>query len=67
MIPSSLDRYLASFKPYLLLLGIHLLLLLFNYFELNFILLRFSLRKGQVTFPLSYKKSSSNLTNLKLN
>ena len=33
-----LDRYLASFKSYLLLLLIYMSVLLLNYFELNFIL-----------------------------
>ena len=64
--PSRLDRYLASFKLYLLLLVIHLSLFLLIYSELNFILLRFSLAKGQVASPASYKTSSSNLTNLTL-
>ena len=50
---SRLDRYLLNFKPYLLLLLIHLSLLLLNYSELNFILSSFSLKEGQVTFPLS--------------
>ena len=65
--PSSLDHYLASFKPHLLFLLIHLSLLLLNYSELNFILWSFSLTKSQVAFSLSYKTSSSNLTSLKLN
>ena len=35
--PSRLDRYLASFKPYLLLVLMHMSLLLLNYFELSFL------------------------------
>ena len=44
----------------------HLSLFLLIYSELNFILLRFSLTKGLVASPASYKTSSSNLTNLNL-
>ena len=40
--PSRLDRYLASFEPYLLLMLMHMSLLLLNYFELSF------LTKGQI-------------------
>ena len=40
--------WLASFEVYLLLLLIHMSLLLFNYSELSFILLSFSLTKGQI-------------------